>query len=287
MLNLKILQTFKTAVDAGSFSSAAKILNYSPSTVSKHITELENEIGTSLIIQNNLAKGLTPIGEMTYNYAVEATSKFKDFKLNINAALEKNTTIRIGGIERYLSEMVISKVIAYQQQYKNVQFDLISGTSDETLDRLKDSALEIGIVADRFIPPSFEGIIVKYESLVLIASDATYNTVIKEQLNLEDLTILIDKKASVIFNHVLKNNSYYQSIIHVEGDDMVIKGVKDSFCLGITSDGCFSPGDFHVLKTYNSNAPVRLIYPSKIHEDKSKKQFLRLLIRYIENLNLI
>ena len=40
MLNLKILQTFKTAEDAGSFSSAAKILNYSPSTVSKHITEL-------------------------------------------------------------------------------------------------------------------------------------------------------------------------------------------------------------------------------------------------------
>lgn len=287
VLNLKLLQTFRTAVDAGSFSSAAKLLNYSPSTVSKHITELENEIGSSLIVQNTLTKGLTPIGEVTYNYAIEAMVKFKDFKLNVSAALEKNTTIRIGGIERYLSEMVISKVISYQQQHNHIQFDLISGTSDETLDRLKDSALDIGIIADRFIPPSFEGMIIKRESLVLIASEATYNDIIKNQLAIEELSILIDKKASVIFDHVLKNNNDYQNIIHVEGDDMIVKGVKNRFCLGITSDGCFSPGDFHILKVYNENAPVRLIYPSKMTETESKKQFLYSLIRYIEKLNAV
>lgn len=287
MLNLKLLQTFKTAVDAGSFSAAAELLNYSPSTVSKHITELENEVGNSLIVQNNLAKGLTPIGEITYNYAIEAIINFKDFKFNVDTTLEKNTTIRIGGIERYLSEMVISKVISYQQKHSHVQFSLISGTSDETLDRLKDSALDIGIIADRFIPPSFEGMIIKRESLVLIASESTFNNIIKNKIATEKLTILIDKKASVIFNHVLKNNNDYQSIIHVEGDDMIVRGVKNTFCLGITSDGCFSPGDFHILKVYNENAPVRLIYPSRILENESKKQFLHSIARHIEELNLL
>lgn len=287
MLNLKVLQTFRTAVDAGSFSSAAKILNYSPSTVSKHLAELEREIGTLLIIDSSLLKGLTPVGEITYNYAIEAVAQFKDFQLTINSALEEKTILRIGGIERYLSEMVVSKVVSYQQLDKQIQFDLVSGTSDETLDRLKDSTLEMGIIADRFIPPAFEGIIIKRESLVLIASDETCTVMAEESLHLEELPILIDKKASVIFNHVLKNNTNYQNIIHAEGDDMVVKGTKEARCLGIVSDGCFTPGEFHVLKVYNEKAPVRLIFPSRIHEDETKEQFLQSLIRHIKSLKFL
>ncbi|MDN6625610.1 MAG: hypothetical protein L0K82_00115 [Pisciglobus halotolerans] len=129
--------------------------------------------------------------------------------------------------------------------------------------------------------------VIKRESLVLIASEATYNDIIKNQLAIEELSILIDKKASVIFNHALKNDNGYQSIIHVEGDDMIVKGVKDRFCLDTTSNGCFSPGDFHILKVYNEKAPGRPIYPSRITEDESQRQFLHSLIRYIEKLNTV
>ncbi|MDN6699539.1 MAG: LysR family transcriptional regulator, partial [Staphylococcus equorum] len=68
MLDLKKLQTFKVTVDKGSFSAAAEKLNYSPSTVSKHIAELKEEIGEPLIKEDTLSKGLTEVGMLTYNY---------------------------------------------------------------------------------------------------------------------------------------------------------------------------------------------------------------------------
>lgn len=287
MFNLKLLQTFKTSIDCGSFTSAAKLLNYSPSTVSKHISELERKVGAPLINEGILSKGLTPIGELTYNYAIEALVHFDEFNLKVHSALEATTRIRIGGMERYLSEMVVSKVIHYQQQHPHYQFDLLHRTGDETIDQLKDYSLDIGIVADRFVPPSFESLLVKRESLVLIASEETVKKVEQHDETLENLPILIDKKASVIFNYVLRDNNSYQNVIHVEGDDMLNKGAKENLCLGITSEGCFAPGEFQVLKVYNEKAPVRLIYPSKIHQDKLKEQFLQSLIRHIEQLDLI
>ena len=286
MFNLRLLQTFKTAVDTGSFASAAKALNYNPSTVSKHINELELEVGASLIIENAIYKGLTPIGEITYNYAVETTARFKDFKSDISTALESKTLIRIGGIERYLAEMIISKVINYQK-HKLIQFDLISLTSDETLTLLKNSELDIGLITDRFIPPTFEGIIVKRESLVLVASKKTFSRLTREQIEPESLPILIDKKVNVIFDHVLKNNNRHKNIIQTEGDDLVVRRVRENFCLGVVTDGYLSTDDFHILKVYSEKAPVRLIYPSVIREDKLKEQFLYSLIRHVDNLNLL
>lgn len=286
MLDLKKLQTFKVTVDKGSFSAAAEKLNYSPSTVSKHIAELKEEIGEPLIKEDTLSKGLTEVGMLTYNYAVETTTKFNNFKLNISESSKRKTIIRIAGIERYLSEMVLAKVISYQHQHKHLQFDLIAKTSDETLKLLKNSDLEFGIVADLFIPPSFEGVTVKHENLTLIASEKTMEKVKRENIDLNGLPILIDKKATTIFKHVLENNNQFSNIIHLEGDDIVVEGVRSNFCLGVTSDGCFSSKEFHVLKVFSDKAPIRLVYSSDIYKDKVKKQFLESLIRHIEQLNL-
>ncbi len=44
---------------------------------------------------------------------------------------------------------------------------------------------------------------------------------------------------------------------------------------------------YHVLKTYNEKAPVRLIFPTKIHEDEIKEPCLQSFIHHVRNLNFL
>ncbi|TBX82541.1 LysR family transcriptional regulator, partial [Bacillus thuringiensis] len=44
-MEMKELLTFKKIIEEGTFSQAAKQLNYAQSTVTTHIKKLENEIG--------------------------------------------------------------------------------------------------------------------------------------------------------------------------------------------------------------------------------------------------
>ncbi len=48
-MEIKELITFKKIIEEGTFSQAAKQLNYAQSTVTAHIKKLENEIGFSII----------------------------------------------------------------------------------------------------------------------------------------------------------------------------------------------------------------------------------------------
>lgn len=281
MLNLKILRSYKYAVDYSSFKAAAEKLMYSQSTISKHVAELEQAVGFPLFNEGKVQYGLTEIGELTYNYAQHALIAYGHFKEQIKATASRQTVIKIGGLERYLAEMVVTKVVNYQIDHPQVRFDLIHGTSDETLERLRAGKLDMGIIADRMVPADFTSLAIKRESLVLIASCQTYEKILQDASLMKKLPVLIDRKASVIFEYVLKDTNEFAQVIHVEGDLMVVTGVESQMCLGVVSDGCFNPNDYHVLKIYNEAAPIRLIYPEK-WEEKNKKLFAESLIRQLQ-----
>ncbi|HEL7513500.1 TPA: LysR family transcriptional regulator, partial [Enterococcus faecalis] len=277
----KNLRSFKYAVEFSSFKKAAKKLAYSQSTISKHITELEQSLEADLFIDGHIQNGLTKIGELTYNFACQTLLDYAHFKDNVSSLIKTQTTIKIGGLERYLADIMIDNIVHYQNNHPHVTFDLIHGTSDETLERLRLGQLDIGIVADRIVPAGFASITLKRESLVSIISLNTYEK-IKQRPNLiYKLPILIDRKASIIFEYVLKETNEFLNIIHVEGDSIVLAGVKKEQCLGIVSDGCFDENDFKILKTYNDSAPIRLIYPEKWSESQ-KQFFFKFLIQAIQ-----
>ncbi|WP_367352263.1 LysR family transcriptional regulator [Achromobacter animicus] len=60
------LVAFATAVEAGSFSSAGRILGTSPSAVSKAIARLERRFGIRLFQRSTRVLSLTPEGAAYY-----------------------------------------------------------------------------------------------------------------------------------------------------------------------------------------------------------------------------
>lgn len=60
------METFVRIVEAGSFTAAGKQLRLSVAAVSRHVTSLEDELGTSLVARTTRKMAITPAGRLYY-----------------------------------------------------------------------------------------------------------------------------------------------------------------------------------------------------------------------------
>ena len=74
-MNFSQLQSFITVVQRHSFSEAAKQLHFSQSTITKHINELEKELGQQLLVRSTRDFKLTKAGMSCYSFAVAVVSR--------------------------------------------------------------------------------------------------------------------------------------------------------------------------------------------------------------------
>ena len=65
-MDIKLLKTFVTVANHSSFTDAAKELYIAQSAVSKHITQLEKELGVQLFLRDTRMVRLTAAGEAFY-----------------------------------------------------------------------------------------------------------------------------------------------------------------------------------------------------------------------------
>lgn len=79
-MNFYELEAFVTLADVLHFGKTASKLNMSPSALSRIITRLEEETGTTLIDRNNRLVILTENGKIFQKYVLEMISKQKELK---------------------------------------------------------------------------------------------------------------------------------------------------------------------------------------------------------------
>ena len=68
-MNLKQLEAFVRVAETKSFSTAAKMLFLTQPTVSAHISSLERELNTCLLVRNTKGVALSEAGKELYAYA--------------------------------------------------------------------------------------------------------------------------------------------------------------------------------------------------------------------------
>ena len=73
-MELKYLQTFKVILEEGSFSKAAEKLNYTQSTITFQIGQLEQELSTKLFEKIGRRMLPTKAGEQLYPYVQDVLS---------------------------------------------------------------------------------------------------------------------------------------------------------------------------------------------------------------------
>lgn len=100
------MATFVRIAEAGSFSAAAKQLRLSVAAVSRHVTALEAELGTALIVRTTRKLTITPTGRLYYDRCVRVLREVEDAqtvgRLGIAGPLRMSVPISLGMLAGHL-----------------------------------------------------------------------------------------------------------------------------------------------------------------------------------------
>ncbi len=148
-MEIRNLKSFMKITELGSFTQAAKGLNYEQSTVSSHIKQLEAEIGFPLFDRVGRKVYLTKHGHSLVEYANQIL-QLEEKIMNIGATNAKEIigSIRIGAVESIMLSFVIDFLESYLERYPKVLISLKVGISSDMFDLLRNNDVDIILIMD-------------------------------------------------------------------------------------------------------------------------------------------
>lgn len=156
-MELRVLKYFLTVADEGNITRAADILHVTQPTLSRQLIELEDELGTALLIRGKRSVTLTDEGflfkqqaEMIVELSDKLEHTFKD-KEDVVCG-----TIRIGASEAVGCRALALYMKEFREKYPDVRFDLYNGMADNIKEMLERGLLDLGLVLEPVDTAKFE-----------------------------------------------------------------------------------------------------------------------------------
>lgn len=154
MVNLELYKVFYTVAKCGSLTKAAEELYISQPAVSQAVKQLESQLNISLFNRTHKGMELSAQGgklifkEVEQALTILAAAENKLSEMNAIAT----GTIRIGATDSIFSNVIADKLVMFNEKYPAVKFELITGTTPETIKQVKENKCDVG-----FLNMPFEG----------------------------------------------------------------------------------------------------------------------------------
>lgn len=143
------IEVFVSAAEEGSISAAARRLGVSPSAVSQQLAGLEAALGATLLDRSGRPVQVTPAGAMFRRHAQTILNAASEARAELAMAdLAGMTTLRLGVIEDFDSDVTPHLLTQLSHDLKGCRFLLETGASHRLIDQLEARALDVVIAAD-------------------------------------------------------------------------------------------------------------------------------------------
>lgn len=148
-MEIRLLRYFIAVANEQNISAAAKSLHISQPTLSRQLSDLEAELGTSLFIRGNRKITLTEEGVFLLTKAKEIVGLVDKTEANFNQPAEIiSGEIHIGGGETEAMHFIAETLKDLLKNHPAIQFHLYSGNADDITDKLDSGLLDFGIVIE-------------------------------------------------------------------------------------------------------------------------------------------
>lgn len=146
-MNLKQLEAFVQVAEKKNFSRAAKAMFLTQPTVSAHISGLEKELNTRLLIRNTKDVELSEEGERLYEYAKQITFLTEQIVQEFGSEpdVEEQSTVTIAASTvpaQYLLPEILAK---FRQKYPKEQFQILESDSTGVVEQVAARTVDIGL----------------------------------------------------------------------------------------------------------------------------------------------
>ncbi|MDU5334637.1 LysR family transcriptional regulator [Enterococcus sp.] len=198
-MNIQKYIAFVKTVELGSFTKAAKILNYSQSGISRMINDLEQEWGIKLLERNRAGLRLTSDGMNVLPYAKELAEKYQTLQNQLAELGHLDTgLIRIGTFSSVATHWLPEAIRVFQKNYPKIDFELLLGDYDEIEQWILDGRVDFGFSRLPAVHDLEQKFLHDDEQLVVLPQGHPFLS--KEKIDLADLTdqpfILLEREGT-------------------------------------------------------------------------------------------
>ncbi|PDT72417.1 LysR substrate-binding domain-containing protein [Bradyrhizobium sp. C9] len=128
MLDLELLRSFVSVVDAGGFTRAGERVHRTQSTVSQQIKRLEEDVGQPLLIRSGKDVTPTEAGERLLTYARRLLSLAEEAR-DVLSRPGSEGAIRIGITEDFAAYRLTRLLATFARSHPTLRLDVRSGQS--------------------------------------------------------------------------------------------------------------------------------------------------------------
>ena len=149
MDRLALMTSFVRAVETGSFSAVARELGTTQPNISRHITSLEQHLGTRLLHRSTRKLTPTPEGERYYADSRRVLDAIAEAESNVRGQEIPSGVLRVACPTLLGRTYLLPRVKAFLNLYPKVELDLQIG--DRFVDLIEegvDVAIRIGVLKD-------------------------------------------------------------------------------------------------------------------------------------------
>ncbi len=148
-MELRTLRYFIAIANEKSITKAAEILHITQPTLSRQIKDLEDELGTVLLIRGKRSLTLTNDGMLLKKYAADivgianrAEQEFLGSKSAVSGS------VAIGATEALAGRILANYMKRFSDRHPEVQFELYNAMADSIVERLDSGMSDIGLLLE-------------------------------------------------------------------------------------------------------------------------------------------
>ncbi len=130
--NLQKYLSFVTTAEHGSFTRAAEILNYSQSSISRMVGDLEKEWGLTLLERKGTSVRLTSDGMKILPFAERLVAEFNSLQNEVSELNGLDSgLIRIATFSSVAAQWLPNIIKEFKKHYPNIEYELLIGDYPE------------------------------------------------------------------------------------------------------------------------------------------------------------
>ncbi|WP_338574319.1 LysR family transcriptional regulator [Erwinia billingiae] len=168
-MDLTQLKMFCSVAETGSLARAAEVLHRVPSNLTTRLRQLEQELGTDLFIREKQRLRLSPMGHNFLGYAQRILALSEE-AMSMTHSGEPGGNFALGSMESTAATRLPALLAAYHQRFPSVALSLITGTSGEIIERVREGTLAAALADGPIRVDELNSCIAFHEQMVLISS---------------------------------------------------------------------------------------------------------------------
>jgi DNA-binding transcriptional LysR family regulator len=140
------LRAFHAVAQSGSIRKAAEALDVAPSSVSRKVSLLEHQIGTTLLQRTSSGVALTHAGSMVAEYARSVVLDYDSLRADLNDARgSRHKMVRLETVESIVSGGLIAAVADFRAKFDSVLFRITVVPAPKVVEDVQRGECDVGI----------------------------------------------------------------------------------------------------------------------------------------------